>query len=365
VLLRDAGDPRGAATLDEESLAVFRETGNQRSAARALNNIGKDLSLQGTLDHAAERFGEALVVVREIDDRPGLARQLNNLAEIEALRGDLSHAREHFAEALTVCRELGDRRICADVLRGDGDALLEQGDLQAARARYQESLSIAREIGHKRYTALALYGIAQADFLAGDLAKARAGHEQAEAMREELGEAAHLATSRVALGTLALEEHRLADAERLARAALTSLAGQSTPDLEAQAQALLARVELAAGKGASEPLTALRRLAEVSQNPRLRIAAALLTAEAASADSSGRAAARLALERALDQARKSGLELAGFDLRLALAALDRQAGEPAAAAKGLADQVAREARSRGLLLVSRRAEALGAARQGS
>jgi tetratricopeptide (TPR) repeat protein/tRNA A-37 threonylcarbamoyl transferase component Bud32/TolB-like protein len=360
VLLRDGGDPRGAATLDEESLAVFRETGNQRSAARALNNIGKDLSLQGVLDQAAERFGEALAAVREIDDRPGLARQLNNLAELEALRGDLASARGHFGEALSVCRELGDRRICADVLRGDGDALLEQGDLQAARGRYQESLALAREIGHKRYTALALYGLAEADFLAGDLAKARAGHEEAEAMREDLGEAAHLAMSRVALGSLALEQRRLADAERLARAALASLAGQSTPDLEAQAQALLARVELASGADAREPLTALRRLAEVSQNPRLRIAAALAGAEAAHVDPSSRAAARLALERALEQARKNGLEVAGFDLRLALAEL---AGQPTA--KTLAGEVAREAAARGLLLVSRRAEALAAAGPGS
>jgi hypothetical protein len=248
-------------------------------------------------------------------------------------------------------------------LRGDGDALLEQGDLQAARARYQESLALAREIGHKRYTALALYGLAEADFLAGDLAKARAGHEEAEAMREDLGEAAHLALSRVALGSLAVEEHRLADAERLARAALASLAGQSTPDLEAQAQALLARVELASGADASEPLTALRRLAEVSQNPRLRIAAALAAAEAARVDPSSRAAARLAVERALAQAQKNGLQVAGFELRLALAELAHQAGEPAA--KALAGEVARAASSRGLLLVSRRAEALEAAHPSS
>ncbi len=359
VLLRDGGDARGAAALDEESLAVFRETGNQRSVAWALNNVAKDLSLQGLLDAAGARFEEALAVVREIDDRPGLARQLNNLAELEATRGDLATARRHFGEALAACRELGDRRVCADVLRGDGDALLEQGELAAARRSYEESLALAREIGHKRYTALALYGLAEADFLAGDLARARAGHEQAEAMRQELGESGHLAISRVALGTIALEERRFEDAAKLARSALAALQGQSTPDLEARAQALLARAESAAGRSPQEPLAALRRLAEASQNPRLRAAAALTGAEAALANSASRATARAALERALEQSRNLGMEVASLDLRLALARLETAAGSHASA-KALAAQVGDEARARGLLLYEGRIAAVQA-----
>jgi hypothetical protein len=166
------------------------------------------------------------------------------------------------------------------------------------------------------------------------------------------------------LGTLAFEERRPADAERLARAALTALAGQSTPDLEARAQALLARVELAAGADASEPLTALRRLADVSQNPRLRVAWALVATAAAGDAPAARAEAHAALGRALELARKRGLAVATLDLRLAAAELARRSGDRARAT-ALAEDVAREARPRGLLLEARRAEALGAARQGS
>jgi tetratricopeptide (TPR) repeat protein/tRNA A-37 threonylcarbamoyl transferase component Bud32 len=357
VLLRDQGDARGAAAFDEQSLAVFRETGNQRSVAWALNNIAKDLSLQGALTEAAERYNEALAVVRDIGDRPGLSRQLNNLAELEALRGDLSAARAHFGEALTLCRELGDRRVCADVLRGDGDALLEQGELEAARGRYRESLAIAREIAHKRYIALAVYGLAEADFQAGDLAGARRGHQEAEQLRQELGEARHLASSRLALGAIDLEEGRPAEAERRAREALALLAGQASPDLEAQGQWLLARAALAAGQPATEPLTALRRLSEVSQNPRLSATGALGVA-AAPATAVG--AARSTLERALAHARERGFTLATLELETALARLDARSGSRDRARQRLAE-VEREAKRRGLGLYASRAATMAAA----
>ena len=356
VMLRDGGDARGAAVLDEASLAVFRSTGDQRSVARALNNVAKDLSLEGALGEAALRYGEALSVVRDIDDRPGLARQLNNLGEIETLRGNLTAARQHFGEALALCRELGDRRICSDVLRGAGDVLLEQGELQAARERYREALTIARDIGHKRYTALALYGLAAADLQAGDLASARRGHQEAERLRQELGEARHLAASRLALAELALLEDRPRDAAELAQRARGSLAGQASPDLEAAALALEVKAALRSGGPAQAPLAALDALAATTQNPRLRIAAALARLAAANAGSAG--AAKAAAERALAEAQERGLALAALDLELSLAALEARSGGRAAV-EAVLTRIERDATARGLLLHARRAAAVG------
>jgi tetratricopeptide (TPR) repeat protein len=105
-----------ARTLDEESLAVFREIGDSWSAGTLLNNLGDIAREQADYAAARQFLAESLEVRRRLGDMGGTAFSLNSLGDVLLDEGDHAAARPILAESLVINRELGDRAAIAYLL---------------------------------------------------------------------------------------------------------------------------------------------------------------------------------------------------------------------------------------------------------
>ncbi|HLK58287.1 MAG TPA: tetratricopeptide repeat protein, partial [Chthonomonadaceae bacterium] len=103
---------------------------------------------------------ESLTIFRELGDKRNIAYALNGLGSVALDQGDLVEARALLEESLATCRALGDKRNITFALSTMGSVALSQGDYAIARARLEENLAICRELGDKRGIADALDGFA-------------------------------------------------------------------------------------------------------------------------------------------------------------------------------------------------------------
>ncbi|MBP8805944.1 MAG: dynamin family protein [Kofleriaceae bacterium] len=295
---RKAGD-----TVDELFLDSYRE---QVDRAR-------ELAIAGELDAA----GDLLAAV--LGDKPDHAGALLVLGEVELVRGRAEAADDAFARALR------ERPGDAQALIGRGRALVARGDLTPAVELLGRGVDVAggdRGLLAAAYLALgqAWLGLGDADKAARDLRKAVAEAPDDPVARALLGEvlladprtsadearghleraAAHdpaPARALLALGALALGEHRAVDAHALyerAAAAALALAGG-----EGKRLVVAARVGLGDAALAQRDFAAahLRYLEALELEPRRAELHARLAALAAALGDSH--AAVVAYERAL------------------------------------------------------------------
>jgi serine/threonine protein kinase len=340
VLLRNRGDLAGAHRLDEEALEVFRRVGNQAQMAMALNNLGKGSLLNGSLTEAAKYIEESLAICRQIEDAEGIARQVNNLAEVKLAAGDALGAERLFRDAMLRCSESSDRRLCADIFRGLADSHLAQGKLGSAAAHYRSSAELARKIGQRRYEAFATNGLGLTALEQDDAAAARREMQAALDLRIALGERSSAAESELGLAELALESGDLDAAGRHALSAQRAL-GAGQRDRRVQALALRIRAALRQDgiQSVEKLLPELRAAVQLSEDPRVRLAALTVEVElAGDASTAARRALQSDLAQLSETARTGGLTLASIGAEILAARLqaplDRAAAQRSLAAIG-------------------------------
>ncbi|HEX9301572.1 MAG TPA: tetratricopeptide repeat protein [Casimicrobiaceae bacterium] len=202
-------DYPAARARHEESLAIRRQSGDQRGVAVSLNNLGIVALDQGDLASARAMHEESLAIARELGNRNGIARSLGNLGMVASAQGDFEGARALFEECLAMLRELGDRGGIAIGLHSLGGVAFEQADFDAARAYYDESLKILAELGNRVRITYSLEEIAAVLAAQGDSLRAARIWGAAQRQREEIGAPppaedskfdARVATARAALG---------------------------------------------------------------------------------------------------------------------------------------------------------------------
>jgi Tetratricopeptide repeat len=86
------GDAPRAVALLEESLSLFGEVGDRRSAALAALNLADALRDRGDLTHAAIRYREALVEFAAMGDRALVAAGLMGLGSVMVRQGEFQLA---------------------------------------------------------------------------------------------------------------------------------------------------------------------------------------------------------------------------------------------------------------------------------
>jgi tetratricopeptide (TPR) repeat protein len=354
--LANRGDLAGTARLSEEALKLYRSIGSKSGEALMQGNLGNVRYFQGDFSGAQRVWEQTLVTYREINDKLGIARMLTNMASAMADRGDLKGARIRWEEALSVWREVGHQSGVATTLQNIAKSLHQEGDLERAAGFYQECVSAFRSLAEQPGLASAL--VDQGDFLRAraDLPGARRNFEEALALREGMSEKKKAADTRLALADLAIEEGRPAEAELPAREAIQLFAAGKDTDQEASAQGVLARSLIAQGRidDARAAADRARELLARSQNVGLRGSAEITAARARAASDPPGAAREL---RAFLAANARTLPTScQMDARLALAEFDLKR-DPALASRNLAT-LELEARSRGFLLIARKAAEL-------
>ena len=156
----------------------------------------------------------------------------------------------------------------------------------------------------------------------GDLRLAKQRHSDALTIRTALGEKGTAAESRSALAVIALEEGRAAEAETLAADAATVFAGQSAPDNEATARAVLALAMLTQGRRAPavREIERAQALVKSPQHVLARLPVMIAAARISSEDSAGGALSRS--RRSGSKPSRRGIARSEFEARRAIAEIE-------------------------------------------
>jgi hypothetical protein len=181
LLTGEQGDGPTTRELLTESVALYRDLGEERAALVAENALAVACQLMGDLEGARAHLEVVLQEARRFDDADNLARCLNNLGSVAHATGDLAEAQRRYAECCEVFERRGDRTGAAWALNQGGDVARDAGDADRAGALYEESLRLFREVGDRDGVATSLADLARLARDDGDLPRARA--RCAEALR--------------------------------------------------------------------------------------------------------------------------------------------------------------------------------------
>jgi LuxR family transcriptional regulator, maltose regulon positive regulatory protein len=205
--LRSMGRLEEAATLQSESLGLWREIGNPASLAHCLNNLGYDRSVSGDYDAALTLYAEALMRAEEAEDRRTQAWITEGIATTYRDRGEFDRALEFYARVFSLTGSLSDQSLVSWALDGLGHTHRLAGDLDRALALFEQARSIAaRESNQAQVTlSTASLGIAQVE--QGSMAGLVDLEQASRALRETN---AYLDLGRVLLW-LARAQHEFSD----------------------------------------------------------------------------------------------------------------------------------------------------------
>ncbi|MDE3090817.1 MAG: tetratricopeptide repeat protein, partial [Chloroflexota bacterium] len=152
-----------------ESLAIRQTIGDRRGMAESLNGLGKICTYSGQSEEAMRLGEESLQIYREMNDQIGLAGMFGEIgAQYSILVGDYPKAIENFKEAIARHQELGLQEGVAwwTMCLGFNHNVLGQYD--QGRQVSENSLSLAKEIKHERCVAWSLLSLGLAEYGLGD-----------------------------------------------------------------------------------------------------------------------------------------------------------------------------------------------------
>jgi tetratricopeptide (TPR) repeat protein/transcriptional regulator with XRE-family HTH domain len=304
--LRACGPWAQALDLHRAALKAAIDGHDRPSQADAYRSIGGVQSRIGDIPQSKQMQGRALAIYRELGDKRGAARVLIELGIAQRVAGD-AECLAGFTEALDLYRELGDLRGQAAALTELGSMRWQIGPIPEAERNLLEALRIYRELGNRQGETAALLYLGNVQLAGGALAAAMESLREAEAIGTDLGQPVLVANSLLYRGDVqraaglaeeardcvsrALEvytglSHHQGIATALAYLGETlTLAGEHGPADEHFRQALDVFDKLGDPQGKSEALNSYAGLARAVGDPELaraRYAEGLRLAEMAS-----------------------------------------------------------------------------------
>lgn len=289
-LARQQGDYEQAKLMHEQSLALFREMGDEYTlwTARELDVLGEIAQYQGDYDLATDLHSESLTLRYEIGDKEGIAVSLGQLGVIALDRGrnqlarelleeslrlnrelgdklytalslnnlgfvayhlcEYRHAISLFEEAVSIYRELNDRPGISNTLLNLGNVLKDQGEFKLAKSYYSECLVIKNEIGDKRGIARATTALAEVVFLQGNYLRAAELAEQSLSLSRDLSFKRGVIVSLILMAYIAHYQGDYDGAYSLAEESLTLSTGLEYPRAMAYAKEVFGLSAYAGGE---------------------------------------------------------------------------------------------------------------------
>jgi len=248
IALQTEGNYLGAKKNYEESLAVFRQTGNKRSGAGEYDNIGDILYYLGDLAGARRSYEQALASYREVGDPDGVALAENGLGEVYLSTGNHERAKVMFNDALAICVQIGDRDRAAVSRSGLSGVLRIEGDIEGAEKAEAESRVAFEQVGDRSQEAQSDIQLAELSLDQGKSAEAAASARRAADIFEETRAFRDEAASNLVLSLSFLAQGRTVEAERSVNEAMAVAQQSHNRELELLAAIAAARVRAAHGK---------------------------------------------------------------------------------------------------------------------
>jgi predicted ATPase/Tfp pilus assembly protein PilF len=288
----------------QESLAIWRELGDDARVASTLSDLGSAAHFRGEYPLAQALHAEALELAERTGDAQQTGQALSGLGRLALHQGDLDQATAYYTQSMARFAAIGDLRRATLILGNLGVVAINSGDLALAEKRLTEHLDNARRLGDHKLTSGALTNLGLVAYQAGDLDRAAGLHQQALELSEQLGDR-RLAV--VALGNLGLVAARRQNYPAAMQFHLRSLVlAESVGERRSVAEMLeeLAAVESAAGNA-----TRAATLFGASQAIRQDIGAPILGPDQARLNGARDAAAAALGEETFSAAHQAGLRM--------------------------------------------------------
>jgi predicted ATPase/class 3 adenylate cyclase len=172
-LAADLGNVDRGEELCQQSLALYRESGDVAGVGDALFTLGMISWAKGELATARLHIEESLKICQKTGDQNIMAFSLLLLSDVDMLQGDYTQGYSHAEACLLLCRERGNTLGIAFSLNQIAWGYLDEGDAAKAHPLFEESYALFKEIGHKTYERLALCGLGWVAFQQENIALAR------------------------------------------------------------------------------------------------------------------------------------------------------------------------------------------------
>jgi eukaryotic-like serine/threonine-protein kinase len=316
----------------EEGRQEGASIGDYNGEARTLNDLAGIYFQKGDLLRAEKMWRDSASEFKQVGDLEGLAATSNNLGDVFLLQGNLSAAKQMLEASLPNYRAIEDNDGIALALTDLAEVARLRGDLDTARLTCQRAKARADSIGDKNAQGYALFGLGEILTDRGDLPVARQAFERSLRLRNESGQIQAAGESRVALAQLSIEEGRAADAESELRKRKDQFHQEREADDELTATVSLIRSLLDQGKQqeAQQEVAQAQSLGAKSQNALVRLQFDIASARVLLASRNSQSS-RVPLMKALKQARDHRFVGMEYEVRLALAELEKKSGQAAAA----------------------------------
>lgn len=191
------------AFLMEQALAMANTQVPVLVRAKALRCAGHLLDAEGDAERGETLLAESIALFRESGNQVETGRTFFPFGMIAR---ELATARSRYEEGLAIAREAGDKLGIANLLHTSGNVARRQGEYARAYALFEESAELFRELGNKGGIASSRLRVAELMFAQGEHIKALALAEEALALHREMGDKARIAETLDLLGQLALQQ---------------------------------------------------------------------------------------------------------------------------------------------------------------
>jgi tetratricopeptide (TPR) repeat protein len=132
--------------LYQRSITIDKTSGNLKSEAVNLGNLGALFHHRGEYSAALESYQKALDIGRGIGSKEIQARNLGNIALLYQLRGEREKALESQLLKLSIEQMMGYKRGQAVTLGNIGAWYAESGEFELAVEHYEQALTIIRDL---------------------------------------------------------------------------------------------------------------------------------------------------------------------------------------------------------------------------
>ena len=131
----------------ERGLVETGASSDKRLRAKALGQAGYIAIWQGDYQRSATLVEESMALFRELGDETGIAASLFHLGQISVHAGDRERAKALRLEAEELRKVLVDRQASGTLLIFLGMAAQNEGDHAQGVALFEEALTLNRELG--------------------------------------------------------------------------------------------------------------------------------------------------------------------------------------------------------------------------
>ncbi len=224
------GDPTNGRSLLEQALAIFREREIKDQIAWSVYLLGLFEGMQGEYARAYTLFEESLALHRQMQHKRGIAFSLIHMAQMLFVsQNEQARVDALLEEGFALARELGDKDSTAYSFTLKGQIALSQGDTASARSLLEMGVKLYREVGSLHGIAESLSQLARVMAAQGNESQAYALCEESLVIARELRHPGLIASCMEGLAQVSVAQGKAARAARLWGAAETLRESASIP----------------------------------------------------------------------------------------------------------------------------------------